>query len=112
MGLGWHTKALDRDNGDIVLFNVSTWKNALKREGWRVKSLDADNGRIFWHNGGTGGYRSYTGFAEGRDVGVVLLTNSTVPPDPTGLRLVNRLATLKAGQKSEERDGSARGSDG
>lgn len=70
--------------------------------GWHVKPLDDGDGRVFWHNGGTGGYRSYTGFAEGRDVGVVLLSNSTVPPDPTGLRLLNSLATSIEEGKSEE----------
>ena len=77
--------------------------------GWHLTSLSKGNGRVFWHNGGTGGYRSYTGFAEGRDVGVVLLSNSTVPPDPTGRRLLNSLATLIAGEKSEERDSNESG---
>ena len=64
--------------------------------GWHVESIDKDDGRIFWHNGGTGGYRSYMGFVEGRGIGVVLLSNSTVPPDPIGVRLLNTLATLEA----------------
>ncbi len=77
--------------------------------GWHVKSLDKDGGRIFWHNGGTGGYRSYTGFAEGREAGVVLLSNSTVPPDPAGSRLLNSLITLIALKKSEERNSNEPG---
>ena len=72
--------------------------------GWMVKPLGGSQGegRLFWHNGGTGGYRSYTGFAEGRDVGVVLLSNSTARPDATGRRLLHRLLA-KAGDKSEKR---------
>ena len=125
MGLGWHVKSLDNENL-FTLFKVSSWKTAFNnRKQWQVlprlfleelglredrAADDDDNGRIVWHNGATAGYRSYIGFAEGRDVGVVLLTNSTVPPDPTGLRLLNSLATLKAGQKNEERDGRVQGS--
>ncbi len=30
-----------------------------------------------WHNGGTGGFRSYFGFAPGMDFGIVILTNGT-----------------------------------
>lgn len=30
-----------------------------------------------WHNGGTGGFRSYFGFAPGLDFGIVVLTNGT-----------------------------------
>ena len=69
--------------------------------GWLVKPLGGSKGesRVFWHNGGTGGYRSYTGFAQGQDVGVVLLSNSTAPPDATGRRLLDRLASLSAAEK-------------
>ncbi len=49
--------------------------------------------RVFWHNGGTGGYRSYLGFVEGREVGVVLLSNATKSPDAVGQRLIDRLLT-------------------
>lgn len=46
---------------------------------------------IVWHNGGTGGYRSFLGFtADGRH-GVVILTNTAVDADDLGF------ATLDAG---------------
>ena len=40
--------------------------------GWHIASLDVSDDRILWHNGGSGGYRCYMGFVEGRDVGIVL----------------------------------------
>ncbi len=62
--------------------------------GWFVMPLGESNKnqtRAFWHNGGTGGYRSFLGFEVGRKVGVVLLSNSTTSPDATGQRLLTRL---------------------
>lgn len=68
MGLGWHRAPLGSDKGE---------------------------GRILWHNGGTGGYRSYLGFAPGHDVGVILLSNSTQSPDAAGQSLLGRLISRK-----------------
>ncbi|MGC4894629.1 serine hydrolase domain-containing protein [Micromonospora sp. DT31] len=43
---------------------------------------------IVWHNGGTGGFRSYLGYDRGAGRGVVVLANSTRDMDPIGLRLL------------------------
>ncbi len=66
--------------------------------GWHIAPLGSgkDEGRVFWHNGGTGGYRSYMGFAEDRNVGVVILSNSTKSPDTTGRRLLDLLVSPMA----------------
>jgi D-alanyl-D-alanine-carboxypeptidase/D-alanyl-D-alanine-endopeptidase len=53
--------------------------------GWHV----VDASRVVWHNGGTGGYHSFVGFAPDRGVGVVLLTNSTLSVDEVGMRLLD-----------------------
>jgi serine-type D-Ala-D-Ala carboxypeptidase/endopeptidase len=42
--------------------------------GWHIAT--ANGNEIVWHNGGTGGYRSYMGFGPKARVGVVLLSNA------------------------------------
>jgi CubicO group peptidase (beta-lactamase class C family) len=60
--------------------------------GWHtIVSPDVD---IIWHNGGTGGYRTFTGFIRGGVRGVVVLSNSTVSIDDIGLHLLNPKAPL------------------
>ena len=44
---------------------------------------------IVWHNGATGGYRSYTGFDAARRIGVVVLTNSSANVDDIGFHLLD-----------------------
>ena len=39
-------------------------------------NLHADSDTIVWHNGGTGGYRTFAGFISSKKIGVVVLTNS------------------------------------
>ncbi|MEM7053430.1 MAG: serine hydrolase domain-containing protein, partial [Pseudomonadota bacterium] len=41
-----------------------------------------------WHNGGTGGFRSYFGFAPERDFGIVILTNGTGNSDALAASLI------------------------
>jgi len=53
------------------------------------------NNDIIWHNGGTGGYRSFAGFVKGMQQGVVVLTNSTESVDDIGLKLLNDAHQLK-----------------
>lgn len=40
---------------------------------------------IVWHNGGTGGFASFLGYSTKRRVGVVILTNAAVGPDPIAM---------------------------
>lgn len=42
---------------------------------WHIGALPVSGRDIVWHNGGTGGYRSYAAFCPSRDVGVVVLIN-------------------------------------
>jgi len=42
---------------------------------WHI--LTTPKGEIVWHNGGTGGYRTFMGFDAKRGVGVVVLTNTS-----------------------------------
>ena len=51
--------------------NTPTLEIAL---GWHV--FTANNRAVFWHDGGTGGYRSFMGFDPKTQVGVVVLSNA------------------------------------
>lgn len=55
--------------------------------GWHL--LKANGATITWHNGGTGGFRTFCGFDKARKVGVVVLTNSTFGADAIGWHLLN-----------------------
>lgn len=54
--------------------------------GWITSDV---NGRtITWHNGGTGGFRSFIGVDLEADRAVVLLSNTTAPIDDVALELL------------------------
>jgi CubicO group peptidase (beta-lactamase class C family) len=61
---------------------------------WHVQSKDGQS--IIWHNGGTGGYRTYMGYDPAARTGVVVLSNiSTVTgQDDLGRHLLNRVYPL------------------
>ncbi len=50
---------------------------------------------IVWHNGGTGGYRSFAGFDEVRRVGVVVVTNANIGADDIGFHLLDTSMPLQ-----------------
>ncbi len=57
--------------------------------GWLIYSTDGRD--IVWHNGGTGGFRSFAGYDPEKRIGVVLLSNASTPTgvDDIGLHLLN-----------------------
>ena len=55
--------------------------------GWHV--LEQHGSHIVWHNGGTGGYRTYIGFDPGTQRGVVLMSNSHMGSDDIARRALN-----------------------
>lgn len=59
---------------------------------WIRTKRDAAEPTILWHNGGTGGYRSFIGFTEDRRFGVVLLSNTAKSVDALGFEIVEALA--------------------
>ncbi len=59
---------------------------------WHI--LKGPGGTIVWHNGGTGGYRTWTGFDQAKRVGIVLLTNSAIGADDVALHLIDSLIPL------------------
>lgn len=62
--------------------------------GWQIDSLKGDGGALLWHNGGTGGYRSFMGFVKDRGFGVVVLSNSTRSVDDLGFGILRSLTIL------------------
>jgi D-alanyl-D-alanine-carboxypeptidase/D-alanyl-D-alanine-endopeptidase len=61
---------------------------------WIINS--SDDREIRWHNGGTGGYRSFIGYDPKTRLGVVLLSNmsTSVGVDDIGMHLLNPKAAL------------------
>ena len=71
--------------------------------GWHVFNRGGRD--LVWHNGGTGGYRSFVGFSPVEGVGVVVLSNTstTAGVDDIGLHLLDsRRPLLKAPQTHAE----------
>lgn len=66
--------------------------------GWHISK--GAEGDVIWHNGGTGGYRTFLGFVEETGKGVVVLTNGTKGADDIGFRLLNPTAKLIEVKKS------------
>jgi CubicO group peptidase (beta-lactamase class C family) len=100
-----------KDMMKYLVAHISTKRGALKKAfalshkvlktkkggqtvamGWFISPLNKKQ-QIIWHNGGTGGFRSYMGFIKESKTGVVILSNSNVSVDVMGikiLRLLNR----------------------
>ena len=60
--------------------------------GWHIRSGSRE---VVWHNGGTGGYRSFAGFVAATQTGVVVLTNSTQSADDVGFHLLDPSVPLR-----------------
>lgn len=70
--------------------------------GWHLMSKDGEE--IVWHNGGTGGYRTFIGFVKGTTKGVVVLSNSANSVDDLGTHLLVSSAPLITIDKPIELD--------
>ncbi|MBX3715607.1 MAG: beta-lactamase family protein [Burkholderiales bacterium] len=60
--------------------------------GWVIRP--GGKGRILWHNGGTGGFRSFAGLHEATGVGVVVLSNTSTSVDDIGLHVLDDTVAL------------------
>lgn len=61
--------------------------------GWHIRNS------IIWHNGGTGGFRTFAGFDPGKKMAVVVLTNSNAGADDLGFHLLDESIPLKTIRK-------------
>jgi D-alanyl-D-alanine-carboxypeptidase/D-alanyl-D-alanine-endopeptidase len=55
--------------------------------GWAISRKHNDE--LLWHNGGTGGFRTFAGFSRVSGKGVVVLSNAAIDTDDIGLHLLN-----------------------
>jgi len=55
--------------------------------GWHILNRYGDD--IIWHNGGTGGYHSFMGFDPKKQLGIIVLSNSTNDIDDIGRHLLD-----------------------
>jgi hypothetical protein len=67
--------------------------------GWQIDKKDG----IIWHNGGTGGYRSYLGFTKDKSLGVVVLANSANDIDDIGQYLLGGSDSVDDFQAAKQR---------
>lgn len=61
--------------------------------GWHL--LGGSGSEIVWHNGGTGGFRSFVGFNRGQKRGIVVLSNSTESIDDIGFNFLDPQMPIK-----------------
>lgn len=63
--------------------------------GWHIKDH-----KYIWHNGGTGGFRSFAGFDPEKKRAIVILTNSTNGADDLGFNWLDATTPLKQLKKT------------
>ncbi|HTX39758.1 MAG TPA: serine hydrolase [Bryobacteraceae bacterium] len=87
--LGYTKTALAQDMADEVSIRKPAGPGMEIAYGWHVQTKDGSS--IIWHNGGTGGYRTYMGYDPKARVGVVVLSNISTAdgPDDIGRHLLN-----------------------
>jgi len=100
-----------KDMAKFVRANIGLWKNDLtlpindahksQRDAngrmkiglaWHI--LPASSGDIVWHNGGTGGFRSFAGVNEAQKKGIVVLSNTAESVDDIGFHFLDEKIPL------------------
>ena len=89
--------------GLAALDPVANFAGPAARIGAGWMTLDAKGRKVTWHNGGTGGFRSWVGLDRKAGAAVVLLTATAAPVDRHGFRLLAELAEVTAGTTSRRR---------
>ena len=85
------SRTLQQTHGERHATNDPNLKIGLA---WHILLRPA--GRIVWHNGGTGGYRSFIGFDPARRIGVVVLCNNgNETVDDIGFHLLDETFPLR-----------------
>jgi D-alanyl-D-alanine-carboxypeptidase/D-alanyl-D-alanine-endopeptidase len=60
--------------------------------GWAGLQVRGDSRQMLWHNGGTGGFRSFLGFVNESEAGVAVLSNCSRSVDAIGIRILEALS--------------------
>ncbi len=81
-------KSADGKQGDVAL-------------GWHINKRHETE--IIWHNGGTGGYRTFTGFDPTKRAAVVVLSNSGWGQDDIGMHILESKFELQKFAPPKER---------
>ena len=91
------------DSGSKPLGSVLALTHASRRPGpvsqmsiglaWH-RTTTPGGRTVVWHNGGTGGYRSFAGYDEATGLGVVVLTNTATGVDDIALHLLDPAVPL------------------
>jgi CubicO group peptidase (beta-lactamase class C family) len=103
--LGYVKTPLAEAMADEVSVRRSAGGDMSIAYGWHVQTKDGST--IIWHNGGTGGYRTYMGYDPKARTGVVVLSNISTPegPDDIGRHLLNaNLPLLKVAPPVEHKE--------
>jgi D-alanyl-D-alanine-carboxypeptidase/D-alanyl-D-alanine-endopeptidase len=74
---------------DCQAMQMDADKNLKIGLGWHISPVNSDE--LYWHNGGTGGFSSFTGFIKNRKLGIVVLTNSEAETDPLAVDILKLL---------------------
>jgi CubicO group peptidase (beta-lactamase class C family) len=83
-----YQQPLYQDNSHLVPIGTKSQVNL----GWLVTPLnDEKTANFVYHNGGTGGFRSFLGFDESSKTGVVILSNGTRFVDALGKDILSAL---------------------
>ena len=61
--------------------------------GWIITPSQNTDEKVVWHNGGTGGYRSFTGFIKSQNLGVIVLNNTPLSVDEIGFLVLDYLVS-------------------
>jgi CubicO group peptidase (beta-lactamase class C family) len=64
--------------------------------GWAGLPLRGDSRQVLWHNGGTGGFRSFAGFVAASNTGVVVLSNCSRSVDAIGFQILEAINESRA----------------
>ncbi len=96
---------VDKDDSDLNKAMQLTHRVAFEDEKTRLRiglawHYNAD-GTIIWHNGGTGGYRSFGGFIKDTDKAVIVFTNTVLSVDEIGVKQLGQTVELKLPTKNE-----------
>jgi CubicO group peptidase (beta-lactamase class C family) len=67
--------------------------------GWIRSQWEGET--LVWHNGGTGGFRSFSGYSEQSGLAVVVLSNAAISVDDLGMHLLDPRTPLAAKAKEE-----------